>query len=27
MPFEGDPLPAAVIDSIAKWIDNGALSN
>jgi len=27
MPFERDPLPAAVIDSIAKWIDNGALSN
>jgi len=27
MPFERDPLPAAVIDSIAKWIDNGALNN
>lgn len=27
MPFERDPLPAAAIDSIAKWIDNGALDN
>lgn len=27
MPLDKDPLPAAVIDSIAKWIDNGALNN
>jgi hypothetical protein len=27
MPFNREPLPAAVIDSIAKWIDNGALNN
>jgi len=27
MPLNKDPLPAAVIDSIAKWIDNGALNN
>jgi hypothetical protein len=27
MPFNKDPLPAAVIDSIAKWIDSGALNN
>ena len=27
MPFNKDPLSAAVIDSIAKWIDNGALNN
>jgi hypothetical protein len=27
MPFNGTPLPAATIDSIAKWIDNGALNN
>jgi hypothetical protein len=27
MPLDRDPLPAAVIDSIAKWIDNGALNN
>ena len=27
MPFNRDPLSAAVIDSIAKWIDNGALNN
>jgi hypothetical protein len=27
MPFNRDPLPVAVIDSIAKWIDNGALNN
>lgn len=27
MPFNGNPLPTAVIDSIAKWIDNGALNN
>ena len=27
MPFNRDPLPAATIDSIAKWIDNGALNN
>jgi len=27
MPLDRDILPAAVIDSIAKWIDNGALNN
>ena len=27
MPFNRDPLSAAVIDSIKKWIDNGALNN
>jgi len=27
MPFERDPLPDAVIDSIVKWINNGALNN
>jgi hypothetical protein len=27
MPFNRTPLPAATIDSIAKWIDNGALNN
>lgn len=27
MPLNGTPLPAATIDSIAKWIDNGALNN
>jgi hypothetical protein len=27
MPLNRDPLSAAVIDSIAKWIDNGALNN
>ena len=27
MPFNRDPLSAATIDSIAKWIDNGALNN
>lgn len=27
MPFNGTPLPTATIDSIAKWIDNGALNN
>jgi hypothetical protein len=27
MPFNRDPLPATVIDSIAAWIDNGALNN
>jgi hypothetical protein len=27
MPFNGTPLPAATIDSIAKWIDLGALNN
>ena len=27
MPFNRNPLSAAVIDSIAKWIDNGALNN
>lgn len=27
MPLDRDPLPAAVIDSIAKWIDDGALNN
>ncbi|MDH3267254.1 MAG: hypothetical protein OEM46_00225 [Ignavibacteria bacterium] len=27
MPFNRDPLSAAIIDSIAKWIDNGALNN
>ena len=26
-PLNRDPLSAAVIDSIAKWIDNGALNN
>ena len=27
MPFNRTPLPAATIDSVAKWIDNGALNN
>jgi len=27
MPLDADPLPAATIDSIAAWIDNGALNN
>ena len=27
MPLNRNPLSAAVIDSIAKWIDNGALNN
>ena len=27
MPFNRTPLSATVIDSIAKWIDNGALNN
>ncbi len=27
MPFNRTPLSAAVIDSIAKWIDNGAINN
>lgn len=27
MPLNGTPLSGAVIDSIAKWIDNGALDN
>lgn len=27
MPKDGNPLPAATIDSIAKWIDDGALNN
>lgn len=27
MPLNRDPLSAAVIDSIAKWINNGALNN
>ena len=27
MPLNGTPLSGAVIDSIAKWIDNGALNN
>lgn len=27
MPLNGNPLPAATIDSIAKWIDLGALNN
>lgn len=27
MPLNGTPLPAATIDSIAKWIDRGALNN
>ena len=27
MPFNGNPLSAATIDSIAKWIDLGALNN
>jgi len=27
MPFNREPLSAATIDSIAKWIDNGALNN
>ena len=27
MPLNRDPLSPAVIDSIAKWIDNGALNN
>jgi len=27
MPFNRDPLAPAVIDSIAKWIDEGAMNN
>jgi len=27
MPLDRDPLPPAVIDSIAKWIDKGALND
>lgn len=27
MPYQSNPLSSAVIDSIAKWIDNGALNN
>ena len=27
MPFNRDPLATAVIDSIAKWIDDGAMNN
>lgn len=27
MPFNREPLSAATIDSIAKWIDNGAINN
>ena len=27
MPYGGTPLSAATIDSIAKWIDEGALNN
>jgi hypothetical protein len=27
MPYERDPLPSAMIDSIAKWINKGALNN
>jgi hypothetical protein len=27
MPVNGTPLTTATIDSIAKWIDNGALNN
>ncbi len=27
MPLSGTPLPATTIDSIAKWIDQGALNN
>jgi hypothetical protein len=27
MPFNRDPLSPAVIDSISKWIDNGAFDN
>jgi len=27
MPLNGTPLPEATIDSIAKWIDQGALNN
>lgn len=27
MPLNGTPLPSAAIDSIAKWIDQGALNN
>ena len=27
MPFKRTPLPATTIDSLAKWIDNGALNN
>jgi len=27
MPLDRDPLPPAVIDSIAAWIDKGALNN
>lgn len=27
MPLNGSPLPSATIDSIAKWIDQGALNN
>lgn len=27
MPLNGSPLPAATIDSVARWIDQGALNN
>lgn len=27
MPYQSSALPSAVIDSIAKWIDDGALNN
>lgn len=27
MPLNGSPLSAAIIDSIARWIDQGALNN
>lgn len=27
MPLNGNPIPTATIDSIAKWIDQGALNN
>ncbi len=27
MPFNGNALPSATIDSIAKWIDLGSLNN
>ena len=27
MPFNRDPLATSVIDSIAKWIDDGAMNN
>lgn len=27
MPINGNPIPAATIDSISKWIDQGALNN